>query len=104
QQGRQEHSAGCDARRSELLSPRRFRRSAANRNRDRAQHHTQRAADAAQSKPARIGANMTTQTLNAPQGAAAIGWSSRAMFILAAAGSAVGLGNIWKFPYIVGEH
>jgi neurotransmitter:Na+ symporter, NSS family len=47
---------------------------------------------------------MTTQTLDAPRGAAAIGWSSRAMFILAAAGSAVGLGNIWKFPYIVGEH
>ena len=27
-------------------------------------------------------------------------WSSKASFILAAAGSAVGLGNIWKFPYI----
>lgn len=31
-------------------------------------------------------------------------WSSRLTFILAAAGSAVGLGNIWKFPYIVGEN
>lgn len=31
-------------------------------------------------------------------------WSSRLLFILAAAGSAVGLGNIWKFPYIVGEN
>jgi len=31
-------------------------------------------------------------------------WSSRLAFILAAAGSAVGLGNIWKFPYITGEH
>ena len=29
-------------------------------------------------------------------------WGSRAGFILAAAGSAVGLGNIWKFPYITG--
>lgn len=31
-------------------------------------------------------------------------WSSRWLFILAAAGSAVGLGNIWKFPYIAGEN
>jgi len=31
-------------------------------------------------------------------------WSSRLMFILAATGSAVGLGNIWKFPYITGEY
>ncbi|MAR74050.1 MULTISPECIES: sodium-dependent transporter [unclassified Halomonas] len=30
-------------------------------------------------------------------------WSSRFSFILAATGSAVGLGNIWKFPYMVGE-
>ncbi|RLA72066.1 MAG: sodium-dependent transporter [Epsilonproteobacteria bacterium] len=29
---------------------------------------------------------------------------SRIGFILAAAGSAVGLGNIWKFPYIAGEN
>ncbi|MTW19905.1 sodium-dependent transporter [Allochromatium palmeri] len=31
-------------------------------------------------------------------------WSSRFVFILAAVGSAVGLGNIWKFPYITGEN
>jgi NSS family neurotransmitter:Na+ symporter len=31
-------------------------------------------------------------------------WSSRIAFILAATGSAVGLGNIWKFPYITGEN
>ncbi len=31
-------------------------------------------------------------------------WSSRWVFILAATGSAVGLGNIWKFPYIAGEN
>lgn len=31
-------------------------------------------------------------------------WSSRFAFILAATGSAVGLGNIWKFPYITGQH
>jgi NSS family neurotransmitter:Na+ symporter len=31
-------------------------------------------------------------------------WGSRLGFILAAAGSAVGLGNVWKFPYITGEN
>ena len=31
-------------------------------------------------------------------------WTSRWTFILAATGSAVGLGNIWKFPYITGEN
>lgn len=31
-------------------------------------------------------------------------WASRLGFILAASGSAVGLGNIWKFPYITGEN
>jgi len=31
-------------------------------------------------------------------------WSNRMVFILAATGSAVGLGNIWKFPYITGEN
>ena len=29
-------------------------------------------------------------------------WGSRLGFILAAAGSAVGLGNLWKFPYVTG--
>ncbi len=31
-------------------------------------------------------------------------WGSRLGFVLAAAGSAVGLGNLWKFPYITGEN
>jgi len=31
-------------------------------------------------------------------------WSSKMGFIFAAAGSAIGLGNIWRFPYVVGEN
>lgn len=31
-------------------------------------------------------------------------WSSRMAFLLGAAGSAIGLGNIWKFPYITGQN
>ncbi len=31
-------------------------------------------------------------------------WGSKFGFILAAAGSAIGLGNIWKFPYIAGQN
>ena len=31
-------------------------------------------------------------------------WGSRFGFVLAAAGSAVGLGNLWKFPYITWEN
>jgi NSS family neurotransmitter:Na+ symporter len=31
-------------------------------------------------------------------------WNSRWTFVMAATGSAVGLGNIWKFPYIAGEN
>lgn len=31
-------------------------------------------------------------------------WGSRLAFILAAAGSAIGLGNIWKFPYMAGKN
>lgn len=30
-------------------------------------------------------------------------WTSKLGFIMAAAGSAIGLGAIWKFPYIAGK-
>ncbi len=31
-------------------------------------------------------------------------WSGRLGFVLAAAGSAIGLGNIWRFPYVTGQY
>ena len=31
-------------------------------------------------------------------------WSGRISFIFATTASAVGLGNIWRFPYLVGEN
>jgi neurotransmitter:Na+ symporter, NSS family len=32
------------------------------------------------------------------------GWQSRTTFVLALSASAVGLGNLWRFSYLVGEH
>ena len=31
-------------------------------------------------------------------------WTSRLGFLLAAAGAAIGLGNLWKFPYLMGRN
>jgi SNF family Na+-dependent transporter len=44
-----------------------------------------------------------SETVHPHQQASSL-WTSRMAFVLAAAGSAVGLGNIWKFPYITGEN
>ena len=35
---------------------------------------------------------------------ATAGWSSTAGFFLAATGTAVGLGNVWRFPFLAGEN
>ena len=45
---------------------------------------------------------MSSRTKTAPHAPHREHWSSGLAFILAAAGSAIGLGNIWKFPYITG--
>ncbi|WP_353190896.1 sodium-dependent transporter [Pandoraea pnomenusa] len=52
------------------------------------------------SNPARVaGADSADPAGTAPRGT----WGSRLGFVLAAAGSAVGLGAVWKFPYVVGQ-
>jgi NSS family neurotransmitter:Na+ symporter len=40
----------------------------------------------------------------AAAGGAQPNWSSRFAFLLASVGFAVGLGNIWRFPYVTGEN
>ena len=47
---------------------------------------------------------LSNQTDGAKRGSLHGQWSSRMAFILAVTGSAVGLGNIWKFPYIAGQN
>lgn len=42
--------------------------------------------------------------MNTTLGAGRPAWSTRASFLLATIGAAVGLGNFWKFPYLAGEN
>lgn len=42
------------------------------------------------------------ETAQAPE--ARVHWSSRWGFFLVTVGSAVGLGNLWKFPYMTGSN
>lgn len=50
-----------------------------------------------------ISASRTTQRANMTTGFRGT-WGSGLGFILAATGSAIGLGNIWRFPYVAGEN
>jgi len=46
----------------------------------------------------------STEKMAAENPAGKVKWSSRSTFLMAAIGAAVGLGNIWRFPYITGEN
>lgn len=54
--------------------------------------------------PAAPGAAAASPNPNAPAGPKRERFASRLGFILISAGCAIGLGNVWRFPYITGEY
>ena len=48
--------------------------------------------------------NTTSNNASSVDGQGREGFSSRLGFLLISAGCAIGLGNIWRFPYITGEY
>ena len=48
--------------------------------------------------------NTTSNNASSVDGQGREGFSSRLGFLLISAGCAIGLGNIWRFPYITGQY
>ena len=49
-------------------------------------------------------ARMNTENTPLPTGRKRASWSGQMAFILAAAASAIGLGNLWRFPYLAAQY
>ena len=58
--------------------------------------------EANRSALASAGDTQASTTTGIPEGRE--GFSNRLGFLLISAGCAIGLGNIWRFPYITGEY
>ena len=58
--------------------------------------------EANRSALASAGDTQASTTAGIPEGRE--GFSNRLGFLLISAGCAIGLGNIWRFPYITGEY
>jgi NSS family neurotransmitter:Na+ symporter len=65
--------------------------------------HPERAAACTESRQG-VGARAKMRAMEEQKAVDRGQWRSRFGFVLAAAGSAIGLGNVWKFPYITGEN